>query len=117
MRTDVYQKITDQIVTALEQGVTPWQQPWQVEHGTGRITRPLRANGAPYQGINVLMLWSAAIEKGYAAPIWMTYRQARELNAHVRKASGAASSFMPTRSSAPRRTPGAARTASAPFPS
>ena len=85
MRADVYQKITDQIVTALEQGVTPWQQPWQAEHGTGRITRPLRANGAPYQGINVLMLWSAAIEKGYAAPIWMTFRQARELNAHVRK--------------------------------
>jgi antirestriction protein ArdC len=85
MRTDVYQKITDLIVMALEQGVTPWQQPWQVEHGTGRITRPLRANGTPYQGINVLMLWSAAIEKGYAAPIWMTFRQARELNAHVRK--------------------------------
>jgi antirestriction protein ArdC len=85
MRTDVYQKITDQIVAALEQGVTQWQQPWQVEHGTGRITRPLRANGTPYQGINVLMLWSAAIEKGYAAPIWMTFRQARELNAHVRK--------------------------------
>jgi antirestriction protein ArdC len=31
------------------------------------------------------MLWSAAIAKGYAAPIWMTYRQALELGAHVRK--------------------------------
>jgi hypothetical protein len=29
----------------------------------------LRGNGIPYQGINVLMLWSAAIENGYAAPI------------------------------------------------
>lgn len=85
MRTDVYQKITDQIVTALEQGVRPWHQPWKVEHSTGRISRPLRSTGTPYQGINVLMLWSAAIEKGYAAPIWMTYRQALELNAHVRK--------------------------------
>ncbi len=43
------------------------------------------ANGIPYQGINVLMLWSAAIEKGYAAPIWMTFKQALELKAHVRK--------------------------------
>jgi zincin-like metallopeptidase/antirestriction factor ArdC-like protein/transposase len=39
----------------------------------------------PYQGINVLMLWSEAIEKGYAAPIWMTFKQALSLNAAVRK--------------------------------
>jgi antirestriction protein ArdC len=39
----------------------------------------LRGNGIPYKGINVLMLWSAAMEKGYAAPIWMTYKQASEL--------------------------------------
>ena len=85
MRTDVYKKITDQIVTALEQGVRPWHQPWNVEHSAGRITRPLRGNGVPYQGINVLMLWSAAIEKGYASPIWMTLKQALELKACVRK--------------------------------
>src|SRR5580700_9478097 len=85
MRTDVYQKITDQIVAALEQGVRPWHQPWNVEHSAGRITRPLRGNGVAYQGINTVMLWSAAIAKGYAAPIWMTYRQAQELGAHVRK--------------------------------
>jgi antirestriction protein ArdC len=85
MRTDVYQKITDQIVAALESGVRPWHQPWNAEHSAGRITRPLRGNGVPYQGINVLMLWSAAIEKGYASPIWMTFKQAIELKASVRK--------------------------------
>ena len=85
MKTDVYQKITDQIVAALETGVRPWHQPWTAEHSAGRITRPLRGNGIPYQGINVLMLWSAAIEKGYAAPIWMTFKQAIELKACVRK--------------------------------
>src|SRR5580704_1222582 len=85
MRTDVYQKITDQIVAALESGVRPWHQPWNAEHSAGRITRPLRGNGIPYQGINVLMLWSAAMEKGYAAPIWMTFKQALEPKANVRK--------------------------------
>jgi antirestriction protein ArdC len=85
MRSDVYQKITNQIVSALEQGVRPWHQPWNAEHSAGRITRPLRGNGVAYQGINTVMLWSAAIAKGYAAPIWMTYRQAQELGAHVRK--------------------------------
>jgi antirestriction protein ArdC len=85
MRTDVYQKITDHIVAELEKGVRPWLKPWNAEHAAGRITRPLRGNGIPYQGINVVMLWSAAIAKGYAAPIWVTYRQAKELGAHVRK--------------------------------
>jgi antirestriction protein ArdC len=85
MRTDVYQRITDQIVSELERGVRPWLKPWDAEHAAGRITRPLRGNGIPYQGINVLMLWSAAMAKGYAAPIWMTFRQAVGLGAHVRK--------------------------------
>src|ERR1700722_14888068 len=85
MRTDVYQRITDQIVSELEKGVRPWMKPWNAEHAAGRITRPLRGNGVPYQGINVLMLWSAAIEKGYAAPIWMTFKQALDFKAHVRK--------------------------------
>lgn len=85
MRVDVYQKITDQIVSELEKGVRPWLKPWNAEHAAGRITRPLRGNGIPYRGINVLMLWSAAMEKGFAAPIWMTFKQALEFNAHVRK--------------------------------
>lgn len=85
MRGDIYEKITQQIVTALEQGVRPWHQAWKAEHSAGRITRPLRGNGVPYQGINVLMLWSAAIEKGYSAPIWMTFKQALESKAHLRK--------------------------------
>jgi antirestriction protein ArdC len=85
MRTDVYQKVTDKIVAELEQGIRPWLKPWNAEHAAGRIVRPLRANGIPYRGINVLMLWSEAIEKGYASPMWMTFKQALELNAHVRK--------------------------------
>jgi antirestriction protein ArdC len=76
---------TDQIVGELEKGVRPWLNPWNAEHTAGRIARPLRGNGIPYKGINVLMLWSAAMEKGYAAPIWMTYKQASELKASVRK--------------------------------
>lgn len=53
--------------------------------GSGRIVRPLRANGIPYQGINVIMLWSEAVAKGYASPVWMTFKQALNLKAAVRK--------------------------------
>src|SRR6516164_9494529 len=86
MKTDLYNKVTDQIVASLEQGVRPWTRPWSSEHAAGRITRPLRHNGQPYSGINILMLWTSAVEQGFTAPIWMTFKQALELNAHVRKA-------------------------------
>jgi antirestriction protein ArdC len=85
MKADIYQKITDQIVSELERGVRPWQKPWNAGHASNRIARPLRGNGVPYQGINVLMLWSAAMDKGFASPTWMTFKQALELKAHVRK--------------------------------
>lgn len=84
-RKDIYQRVTDAIVSELEKGVRPWLKPWNAEHAAGRITRPLRANGIPYRGINVLMLWAAATERSYTAPLWLTYKQAQELGAQVRK--------------------------------
>ena len=85
MKQDVYERITAKIVADLEQGVRPWLKPWNAEHAAGRITRPLRSNGIPYRGINIVMLWMEAMEKGFGAPIWMTFKQALELGAHVRK--------------------------------
>ena len=84
-RPDVYSRITDKIIADLEQGVRPWMKPWNADHAAGRITRPLRHNGIPYKGINVIMLWSAAVAKGYSAPLWFTFRQAQELGGKVRK--------------------------------
>ena len=85
MKQDVYEKITAKIIKDLEQGVRPWMKPWNAEHAAGRITRPLRSNGIPYRGINIVMLWMEAMERGYSATIWMTFKQALELGAHVRK--------------------------------
>lgn len=85
MKQDIYEKITTRIIADLEQGVRPWMQPWNAEHAAGRIIRPLRANGVAYRGINTIMLWSEAVTKGFAAPIWMTFKQAQELGGHVRK--------------------------------
>ena len=84
-RQDVYSCITTQIVASLEQGVRPWVKPWDTEHAAGRMTRPLRFNGQPYSGINILSLWISAASQGFTAPNWMTFRQANELDAHVRK--------------------------------
>ncbi len=84
-KQDIYTRITSQIVSHLEKGVRPWVRPWNAEHAAGRITRPLRHNGKPYSGINVLSLWASAMAQNFAAPIWMTFRQATELDAHIRK--------------------------------
>jgi antirestriction protein ArdC len=84
-REDVYTRVTAKIVAALEQGVRPWIKPWSVQHTAGRITRPLRHSGEPYRGINVLMLWCDSVEKGFASPFWLTYKQAAEMKAQVRK--------------------------------
>jgi len=84
-RPDVYSRITDKIIADLEQGVRPWLKPWNAEHAAGRITRPLRHNGTPYKGINIVMLWSASTAKGYACPLWLTFKQALELGGNVKK--------------------------------
>lgn len=84
-KKDIYSRITDKIIADLEQGVRPWMKPWNAEHAAGKITRPLRHNGAPYSGINILNLWMDAVEKGFSAPIWMTFRQAKELGGNVKK--------------------------------
>jgi antirestriction protein ArdC len=83
-RVDIYDRITDRIVAELEKGVRPWMQPWHFTKA-GRVTRPLRYNSLPYSGMNVLLLWSEAIARGFASPMWMTFKQALELGGAVRK--------------------------------
>jgi len=82
VRPDIYARITNQIIDQLEAGVRPWTQPWTGGHP---VTRPLRYDGTPYSGINILLLWSESSSRGFASPTWMTFRQAMALGAHVRK--------------------------------
>ncbi|AAM54911.2 conjugal transfer antirestriction protein (plasmid) [Rhizobium etli CFN 42] len=84
-RSDIYSRITTKIIADLEQGVRPWTKPWTAGGGTAEVSRPLRHNGQPYTGINVLLLWSEAIARGFASPRWMTFRQAIELGGAVRR--------------------------------
>ena len=74
-------RITQEIIARLEAGTKPWVQPWR---GVP-VSRPLRACGIPYRGMNVFWLWMVADMCGYASPYWMTYNQAKALGAQVRK--------------------------------
>jgi len=84
-RADVHTRITEIMLSQLEKGVRPWVQPWSAARVAGCVSRPLRFNGEPYSGINVLLLWSQAMNRGFAAATWMTFRQALELGGNVRK--------------------------------
>jgi antirestriction protein ArdC len=80
---NLHQEITDRIVARLKAGVCPWRQPWS---GKGYGVMPRNAvTDRAYSGVNVLLLWSRAQETGYADPRWLTFNQAKEIGANVRK--------------------------------
>lgn len=78
---DLYQKVTDRIVAALETGVPPWIAPWR----DGTAIPSNLATGKAYRGINVLVLHMEALDKGYPDSRWLTLKQANELGGRVKK--------------------------------
>lgn len=83
--SDLYTSVTARIVNELKQGVAPWAKPWK-DGSKGLCTMPSNAtSGRPYSGINVLILYMEAMEKGYPTHGWATFKQANEIGASVRK--------------------------------
>ncbi len=81
MASAVYERITEQVVSLLEQGVIPWRKPWA---GSESWPKNL-TSGKCYRGVNPFMLSVTAWGKGYESAYWLTYRQAKERGGHVRK--------------------------------
>jgi antirestriction protein ArdC len=83
-RGNLYAEVTARVIAELEQGRLPWVQPW--EGAACGCTMPENgATGRRYSGINVLILWSAVIERGYGSQRWLTFRQALGLGGNVRR--------------------------------
>ncbi len=83
-RTDIYQTVTDNIISALEAGVKPWSCPWQRAPGMSGLPSNY-ATGAAYSGMNIMLLWGSASEQGFNDSRWMTYKQAQAEGGQVRK--------------------------------
>jgi antirestriction protein ArdC len=64
----------------LEQGVAPWQKPWE---GAGIPQNP--TTGRAYRGGNALHLMATAIRRQFDDPRWLTYRQAAAQGWQVRQ--------------------------------
>jgi antirestriction protein ArdC len=83
-REDIYTRVTNRIIEAMEAGAKGGRMPWHVtdaEHFS-----PINAvSRKPYRGVNVITLWATAAEHGYPTGIWATYKQWGELGAQVRR--------------------------------
>lgn len=78
---DHYQDVTNLILASLENGVAPWIRPW---NAGGILPRNL-ATGRTYRGINVLLLSHAETKHCFASNEWLTFNQAVDMGARVRK--------------------------------
>lgn len=83
-KKDIFQRVTDAIVKAIEEGAGSYRMPWRTSGGFSNS--PINAvSKRPYRGINILVLWAEAQEKGYNSGTWATYKQWKELGAQVKK--------------------------------
>lgn len=80
---ELRQKITDQIVLALESGdLPPWRRPWQIGPNCG-----LPANVSSrktYSGINPILLELSSAAQGFSSRWWGTYKQWSAMGGQVR---------------------------------
>lgn len=76
----LYTKVTDQIVTLLQQGTVPWIKPWSTT--AGHNTPCNAVSGRAYSGINTLLLWASATHS-YPTPRFLTFGQAQRLGSTV----------------------------------
>lgn len=77
-RATTYDVVTDRIMALLDKGTVPWRRPWTNVPGSHR---PLNIRGTAYHGINRMVLSAM----GYESPLWLTFKQAKELGGHIRK--------------------------------
>ena len=87
-RANIYDEVTAKIVAELEAGRFPWAQAWANKGEAATIAAGLPKNactGRTYSGINILLLWGAAIDNGFADQTWLTFRQAKALGGSVMK--------------------------------
>lgn len=76
----IYEMVTENITQLLENGLVPWHQSWI--DGSIPCNRKSKFD---YRGINVFVLTSTAMLKGYASKWWCSYKQAMQLGGQVKK--------------------------------
>ncbi|MDZ4759448.1 MAG: zincin-like metallopeptidase domain-containing protein [Alphaproteobacteria bacterium] len=81
----LHDSVTNRIVHELEQGRFPWTQPWASATPTPLGLPQNASTGRSYSGINILLLWEAAMEQNRTSQRWLTFKQALSVGGAVRK--------------------------------
>ena len=74
-KTDIYAQVTNAIIAELENGIIPWQKPWQNGTVAGCISH---TSGKPYSLLNQMLL-------GWRAGEWLTYGQIQAEGGRVKQ--------------------------------
>jgi antirestriction protein ArdC len=90
--TKIAEMIVDKITNFVDsQGLLPWQKDW-VSLGIGdscanyNFFNVLKKNDPkPYRGWNFWMTNMTLLERGYNIPLWVTFKQAKQLGGSVKK--------------------------------
>ncbi len=81
---EIRKKVTDMMISSIEQNVMPWRAPWA---GSPNVGVPCNFHTKRrYTGINPLILIFSGMAMGYESRHWGTYNSwVKHLGAHVRK--------------------------------
>ena len=78
-QSNIYEMVTERIITLLEQGTVPWRKPWS---GGCSQTLPMNfTSKREYRGINIFLLMCM----GFSSRYWLSFKQAQEEGGRVRK--------------------------------
>ena len=81
-KKDIYQEVTNQIISDLEKGLPVWEKPWK----KGFMGFPTNAfSKSFYSGVNTLILWLRQSNTGFETSQWMTFLQVKKLGGSIKK--------------------------------
>lgn len=75
------QDFAQTLLTLIQSGTAPWQKPWT----TAGVDPFNPLSGSRYSGVNYLLLQLAAVQRRYADPRWVTFKQCHDAGGHVKK--------------------------------
>ena len=81
-KKDIYQEITNQIISDLEKGLPIWEKPWE----KGFMGFPTNTfSKSFYSGVNTLILWLRQSRTGFETSQWITFLQVKKLGGSIKK--------------------------------
>jgi antirestriction protein ArdC len=80
VQKDIYEQVTEFVISELEKGQIIWQQKWS-DYGLPKNIVSKKA----YRGWNLFFTNLITLTKGYTTPYFITFKQAQQLGGHIKQ--------------------------------